>query len=106
MTKSTYSAVFNFGADIAEYTVNQAVVLIRKFGFLQELEYNYRSLQKIIIRCVRYFPMKNSIKHDVLTIAVVVFFVGVLISSVSISDVFSAGEPEQSTALNQGANFR
>jgi hypothetical protein len=50
--------------------------------------------------------MKNSVKHDVLTIAVVVFFVGVLISSVSISDVFSVAAPEQSTALNQGTNFR
>lgn len=50
--------------------------------------------------------MKNSAKHDVLTLAVVVFFVGVLISSVSISDVFGVDKADQTTALHQGVSLR
>lgn len=50
--------------------------------------------------------MKN-VKHDVLTLAVVVFFIGVLISSVSLSDVFDDGEPEAATtALQSGITLR
>ena len=50
--------------------------------------------------------MKN-VKHDVLLLAVVVFFVGVLISSVSISDVFDGGKSEPAaTSLQSGVTLR
>ncbi|WP_460231015.1 hypothetical protein [Aurantivibrio plasticivorans] len=46
-------------------------------------------------------------KNDILTIAVIVFFVGVLVSSVGFSDVFES-EKEQHTpsALHQGVTLR
>ena len=48
-------------------------------------------------------PMKN----DILTIAVIVFFVGVLISSVGFSNPFAAGEQEAApSALHQGVATR
>ncbi len=45
-------------------------------------------------------------KNDVLTIAIVVFFIGVLISSVGLSDVFDDEEPEVPPALQQGVTVR
>ena len=45
-------------------------------------------------------------KNDVLTIAIVVFFIGVLISSVGLSDVFDDKEPEVPSALQQGVTLR
>ncbi len=44
-------------------------------------------------------------KNDVLTVVVVAFFVGVLISSVSFSDVFQADE-EPPAGLQQGIATR
>ncbi len=44
-------------------------------------------------------------KTDVMSIAVVVFFVGVLVSSVGFTDVFQS-EPEPPTALQQGIAIR
>lgn len=42
-------------------------------------------------------------KNDILTIAVVVFFVGVLVSSVGFSKVFEAEEKQEApSALHQG----
>ncbi|MGH1471880.1 MAG: hypothetical protein ACRBCS_11845 [Cellvibrionaceae bacterium] len=43
-------------------------------------------------------PMKN----DILTIAVIVFFVGVLISSVGFSNPFQTDKQEAPSALHQG----
>jgi len=47
-------------------------------------------------------------KNDVLTIAIVVFFIGVLISSVSVglNTVFDEDEPEVPPALQQGVTLR
>lgn len=45
-------------------------------------------------------------KNDVLTIAIVVFFIGVLVSSVGLSEVFSDNEPEETPALQQGVTLR
>jgi hypothetical protein len=45
-------------------------------------------------------------KNDVLTIAIVVFFIGVLVSSVGLSGVFESEEPEVPTALQQGVTLR
>ena len=46
-------------------------------------------------------------KNDVLTIAIVVFFIGVLISSVGLSNVFEDKEPETPpSALQQGLTLR
>ena len=47
-------------------------------------------------------------KNDVLTIAIVVFFIGVLISSVSVglNSVFEDDEPEAPAALQQGVTLR
>lgn len=41
-------------------------------------------------------------KNDVLTIAVIVFFVGVLISSVGFSNPFNAEKSETPSALHHG----
>ena len=45
-------------------------------------------------------------KNDVLTIAIVVFFIGVLVSSVGLSDVFDHEEPDAPPALQQGVTLR
>lgn len=45
-------------------------------------------------------------KNDVLTIAVIVFFVGVLVSSVGFSNVFESEEQETPSALHQGVTLR
>ncbi len=45
-------------------------------------------------------------KNDVLTIAIVVFFIGVLASSVGLSDVFADDEAEVPPALQQGVTLR
>lgn len=45
-------------------------------------------------------------KNDVLTIAIVVFVVGVLASSVGLSDVFQADEQDVPAALHQGVTLR
>lgn len=45
-------------------------------------------------------------KKDVLTIATVVFFIGVLVSSVGFTDVFKKDEPEAPPALQQGVTLR
>lgn len=41
-------------------------------------------------------------KNDILTIAIVVFVVGVLASSIGLGNVFTAEEQEVPTALHQG----
>lgn len=45
-------------------------------------------------------------KNDILTIAIIVFVVGVLASSVGVSNVFDAEEQEAPTALHQGVTLR
>lgn len=45
-------------------------------------------------------------KNDILTIAIVVFVVGVLASSVGLSNVFEAEEQDVPTALHQGVTLR
>ncbi|MEX1033615.1 MAG: hypothetical protein WDZ30_09665 [Cellvibrionaceae bacterium] len=45
-------------------------------------------------------------KNDILTIAIVVFVVGVLASSVGLSSVFEAEKQEAPTALHQGVTLR
>lgn len=45
-------------------------------------------------------------KNDILTIAIIVFVVGVLASSVGLSDVFGADEQQVPTALHQGVTLR
>jgi len=41
-------------------------------------------------------------KTDVLTLAALVFVVGLLLSTISVSDIFDSGEKETPVALQQG----
>lgn len=45
-------------------------------------------------------------KNDVLTVVVIAFFVGVLVSSLSVSDVFKADDQEPPAGLQQGIATR
>lgn len=45
-------------------------------------------------------------KTDVLTMAALVFIIGLLLSSISFSEIFDPSEDDAPTALQQGSAFR